>query len=428
MNDSTKINVLLIGGGGREHALAKALAASPKLGRLHLTHPQNPGLAKLGTSVDVPVSKGEIYRLSQYCDKHDIRLVVIGPEQPLAEGYADALRTDTRMVFGPSKEAATLEADKAWAKDLMRGASIPTAESREFTNFDRARAYVESREDPPVLKAAGLAAGKGVLLPSSMEEAIAFLHDCLGGSKFGDAGRKVLVEERLTGPEVSVLSLVDGRNIYILETAQDHKRLLDNDEGPNTGGMGAFSPSTRLDESSMEIVQREILVPTIDALRREGIDYRGVLYTGLMLTPAGPKVLEYNVRFGDPECQAILPRLRTDFIDICVATCTGKLADLDIEFDDRPSCCVVLASAGYPDSPQKGDVITGIQDAGAMEDVTVYHAGTRLDEKGNFVTNGGRVLSVVALGSTAKEAHDKAYAAANKISFKGMQLRTDIGA
>lgn len=428
MNDSTRINVLLIGGGGREHAIAKALAASPRLGRLHLTHPENPGLAKLGTPVDVPVSKGEIYRLTQYCDKHDIRLVVIGPEQPLAEGYADALRTDTRMVFGPSKEAATLEADKAWAKDLMRGASIPTAESREFTNFDRARAYVESREDPPVLKAAGLAAGKGVLLPSSMEEAIAFLRDCLGGSKFGDAGRKVLVEERLTGPEVSVLSLVDGRNIYILETAQDHKRLLDNDEGPNTGGMGAFSPSTRLDESSMEIVQREILVPTIDALRREGIDYRGVLYAGLMLTPAGPKVLEYNVRFGDPECQAILPRLRTDFIDICIATCTGKLADLDIDFDDRPSCCVVLASAGYPDSPEKGDVITGIQDAGAMEDVTVYHAGTRLDEKGNFVTNGGRVLSVVALGNTAKEAHDQAYAAASKISFKGMQLRTDIGA
>ncbi|GAB5495025.1 MAG: phosphoribosylamine--glycine ligase [Phycisphaerales bacterium] len=427
MNDSTRINVLLIGGGGREHALARAIADSPKLGRLHITHPKNPGLAKLGTQVDVPVSKAEIYRLAQYCDKHKIGLVVIGPEDPLAQGFADALATKDRLVFGPNQQAATLEADKVWAKQLMRSASIPTAESRDFTNLDRAIAYVESREEPPVLKAAGLAAGKGVALPASMDEAVAFLTDCLGGKKFGDAGRKVLIEERLSGPEVSILSLVDGRNIYVLETAQDHKRLKDNDEGPNTGGMGAFSPSTRIDERTMDIVQREILVPTIDALKREGIDYRGVLYAGLMLTPAGPKVLEYNVRFGDPECQAILPRLKSDFIDVCLATCTGKLSDIDIEFDERPSCCVVLASDGYPESPKKGDIISGIPEAEAVDDVVVYHAGTALDEKGNFITNGGRVLSVVAVGDTPKAAHTKAYEAASKISFAGMQMRTDIG-
>ncbi|PHQ80087.1 MAG: phosphoribosylamine--glycine ligase, partial [Phycisphaera sp.] len=332
------------------------------------------------------------------------------------------------LVFGPVKNAAILEADKAWAKQLMRSASIPTAESRDFTNLENAMAYVESREEPPVLKAAGLAAGKGVALPTSMEEAAEFLEACLNGEKFGAAGKKVLVEERLEGPEVSVLSLVDGRNIYILETVQDHKRLGDNDEGPNTGGMGAFSPSTQVDEDMMDLIQREILVPTVDALRRDGIDYRGVLYTGIMLTPAGPKVLEYNVRFGDPECQAILPRLKTDFIDICIATCTGKLSELDIEFDNRPSCCVVLASEGYPEKPKTGAVISGIQDADAMDDVTVYHAGTKLDAKGNFVTAGGRVLSIVALGDTAELAHKKAYEAAGKISFLGMQMRTDIGA
>ena len=426
VSTDTRINVLLIGPGGREHAIAKALAASPRLGRLHISHPQNPGLAKLGTAVDVPITKGEIYRLVQYCDRHKIGLVVIGPEGPLAEGFADKLATKDRLVFGPVQNAAILEADKVWAKQLMRSASIPTADSRDFTSLDNAMAYVESREEPPVLKAAGLAAGKGVVLPSSMEEAAAFLEECFHG-KFGAAGKKILVEERLEGPEVSVLSLVDGRNIYVLETVQDHKRLLDNDEGPNTGGMGAFSPSTQVDEEALDLIQREILVPTVDALRRDGIDYRGVLYTGIMLTPAGPKVLEYNVRFGDPECQAILPRLKTDFIDICIATCTGKLGDLDIEFDNRPSCCVVLACEGYPEKPKTGAVISGIQEADAMDDVTVYHAGTRLDAKGNFVAAGGRVLSVVALGDTAELAHKKAYKAAGKIGFAGMQMRTDIG-
>ncbi len=427
MTEKQPINVLLIGGGGREHAIADALAKSPRLGSLHVTHPQNPGLARLGLPVDVPVSKGEIYRLVQYCDKHKIGLVVIGPEGPLAEGYADKLASDTRLVFGPKANGAILESDKAWAKQLMRGASIPTGESRVFSKLDQAVNYLQTREESPVLKAAGLAAGKGVVLPASMEEAVAFLTDCLEGNKFDGAGRKVLIEERLEGPEVSVLALVDGRNIYVLETAQDHKRLLDNDEGPNTGGMGAFSPSTKVDEELMDLVQREILVPTIDALRREGIDFRGVLYTGLMLTPSGPKVLEYNVRFGDPECQAILPRLRSDFLEVCIATCTGKLGDIDIEFDPRPSCCLVLASKGYPEKPVTGDVVSGIEDAQAIEGVSVFHAGTKLDAKGNIVTAGGRVLSVVAIADTAAQARDLAYQAAKKINFPGKQLRTDIG-
>lgn len=426
MTTNAPINVLLIGGGGREHALARALAASPRLASLHTTHPQNPGLARLAKAVDVPVTRAEIYRLVQYCDRHAISLVIIGPEGPLAEGFADALATDTRLVFGPRAAAAQLEADKAWAKQLMRSASIPTADARVFTKLDQAVSYLETREEPPVLKAAGLAAGKGVVLPKSMEEAVAFLTDCFKGDKFGAAGRKVLVEERLEGPEVSVLALVDGRSIYVLETAQDHKRLLDHDEGPNTGGMGAFSPSAKLDENAMDLVQREILVPTIDALRREGIDFRGVLYAGLMLTPAGPKVLEYNVRFGDPECQAILPRLKSDFLELCLATCTGKLADADIEFDPRPSCCLVLASKGYPEKPVTGDVIIGIPEAEALEGVTLYHAGTKLNDKGQTLTAGGRVLNITALGETMHEARERAYHAANKIDFPGKQMRTDI--
>lgn len=428
MTPNQPINVLLIGGGGREHALASSLARSPRLGSLHVTHPQNPGLARLGLHVDVPVSKGEIYRLVQYCDKHAIGLVVIGPEGPLAEGYADALATDSRLVFGPRANGAVLEADKAWAKQLMRGASIPTGDSRVFTKLEMALAYLETREEPPVLKASGLAAGKGVVLPASMDEAVAFLTDCFERKKFGAAGQKVLIEERLTGPEVSVLALVDGRNIYVLETAQDHKRLLDGDAGPNTGGMGAFSPSTNVDEALMDHVQREILVPTVDALRREGIDYRGVLYAGLMLTPSGPKVLEYNVRFGDPECQAILPRLKSDFLEICIATCTGKLGAIDIEFDPSPSCCVVLAAKGYPEKPVTGDAISGLAQAQGVPGVSIFHAGTKQEAGGRIVTAGGRVLNVVALGETAAEARDRAYEAAGLIEFEGKQMRTDIGA
>lgn len=422
------VNTLLIGGGGREHALARGLAASRVIGDLHVTNPSNPGIAALGRAVDVPVSRQQIYRLRQYCDLHRIGLVVIGPEAPLAEGFGDQLRTEARLVFGPDAAGAKLESDKTWAKQLMRSASIPTAEARAFSNPESAITFLESREEPHVVKATGLASGKGVLVPQSLAEAVEFVNECMVKRRFGDAGASVLIEEMLEGPEVSLLALVDGRNIYILETAQDHKRLLDGDRGPNTGGMGAFSPSGQLSDEDLDRIQREILVPTVDALKREGIPFRGVLYAGLMMTPAGPKVLEFNVRFGDPECQAVLARLRSDLGEAILATCQGRLGEIDLDFSPDPSCCVVMAADGYPDNPRSGHVITGFEDADAMEGVSVFHAGTRLDQAGRLVTAGGRVLNVVATGESLEAARTRAYEAVKLISFSGAQFRTDIGA
>lgn len=419
------LNVLLIGGGGREHAIAEHLARSPRLNTLYATHTKNPGIAKLAKPVDVPVNIKEIYRLISFCDKHNIHLVVIGPEDPLAEGYRDALETPTRLVFGPTKEGAKLEADKAWAKQLMRSASIPTADSRSFSNAEQALDYVRSRREPPVVKAAGLAKGKGVIVAGSTVEAVQAIERIMKHREFGDAGNTVLIEERLTGPEVSVLALVDGRNIYVLETAQDHKRLLDGDKGPNTGGMGAFTPSPTLSQELLEEIQREIIVPTIDALRRDGIVFQGVLYTGLMLTPAGPKVLEYNVRFGDPECQAILARLNNDLLEVIIATCTGTLDQIDLDWKPGASACIVLAAPGYPDKPEPGAVIRGIEDALKVDNVRIYHAGTTM-KNAEITATGGRVLNVVATAETPEQAADAAYRAINRITFPGVQFRTDI--
>jgi len=426
-NTSEKINVLLIGGGGREHALAWRLSRSKRLGQLHTANPENPGLASLARAVDVPVSIRESYRLVQYCEKHAIGLVVIGPEEPLAEGFADALRTPDRLVFGPGKDGAQLEADKAWAKQLMRGVAIPTAEARVFREAQAALEYVESREEPVVIKAAGLAKGKGVIVPETKEQAIDAVQRIMVAREFGDAGAQVLIEERLSGPEVSVLALVDGRSIYVLETCQDHKRLKDGDAGPNTGGMGAFSPSTQVDEALMAKIERQVLVPTLDALKREGIDYRGVLYAGLMLTPAGPKVLEFNCRFGDPECQALMARLETDLLEVLLATCEQRLHEVDLRWTPGASCCVVLASPGYPDAPRSGLPIEGLDEAARIEGAHIFHAGTRR-EGGKIVTAGGRVLSVTAAGATLEEARRIAYAAADLIRFEGRQMRRDIGA
>lgn len=421
---ASKVNVLLLGGGGREHAIATKLALSSRLGTLYATHTQNPGIAKLAKPVDVPVDIKQIYRLETFCDKNNIGLVVIGPEDPLAEGFRDALETPSRKVFGPTKAGARLEADKAWAKQLMRSASIPTADARSFTNAEQATDYVRTRREPPVIKAAGLAKGKGVIVASSSDEAVQAVESIMKQRAFGDAGNTVLIEERLSGPEVSVLALVDGRNIYVLESAQDHKRLLENDQGPNTGGMGAFSPSPKLTPELLDEIQRDIIVPTIDALRREGIVFQGVLYTGLMLTPAGPKVLEYNVRFGDPECQAILPRLKTDLLDVFLRTCEGTLDQIDLEWEPDASACIVLAAPGYPDSPKKGAKIHGIDSAEA-EGAQVFHAGTTSDGE-TITSSGGRVLNVVAQAPTAREAAERAYNAIDKISFPGAQFRTDI--
>lgn len=428
-NASKKLNVLLVGGGGREHALAEAIAASPRLGTLYTSHPGNPGIAAVATDAGVPIDAAQAYRAELFCRDKAIDLVVIGPEAPLAAGLADALRAKGVAVFGPGKAGAQLEADKHWAKDLMRQAAVPTAESRSFTDAQRAVEYSLSRTEPPVIKATGLAAGKGVVVPRTHKEAADAIRWMLDGKAFGDASARVLIEERLSGPEVSVFALTDGKGVYILDTCQDHKRLRDGDEGPNTGGMGAFCPSTLLDDAAMERVQREVLLPTIDSLRREGIDYRGVIYVGLMLTASGPKVLEFNVRFGDPECQVLMPRLASDALEMLYATATGNVEGLELAFHPGAAVCVVLASEGYPQKPITGQAITGIDEAQAMEGIYVYHAGTKIDKTtGDLVTAGGRVLGVTALGADVDEARAKAYAAADAIHFKGMQLRRDIAA
>lgn len=429
---ATPVNVLLIGSGGREHALARAIARSPRLARLYTTHPGNPGIDAIATPVDIPFEPRNTWRLRTFCDKNNIELVVIGPEEPLAHGWADDLAPRAagghRAVFGPTKAAARLEADKAYAKLMMRHAAVPTAEGRTFTDYDRARAFLESRDEPYVIKASGLAKGKGVIVPSTTDEALTALHRVMVERAFGDAGSTVVIEERLTGPEVSVLALVDGRNILSLPLCQDHKRLLDRDQGPNTGGMGAFSPVATLDQATLERVEREVIVPIIDVLRQDDIEFRGVLYTGLMLTPAGPKVLEFNTRFGDPECQVIMPRLASDAIELLHATAAGTLDQIDVQWTNDAAVCVVLAAAGYPDKPRANDVITGLDAASSLPNVYIDHAGTKLDDQARVVTNGGRILGVTATAPTLPDARALAYRAADLIHFPGMQRRTDIAA
>jgi len=425
------LNVLLIGGGGREHALAWRLKQSPSLGTLYTTHPENPGLAGLATPIGVPFQPADHYRLPMVCAEKRIALAVIGPEQPLAGRFADKLASPTTAVFGPGKEAAQLETDKSWAKDLMRSASIPTAEARTFRDPQGAIRYLESRDIAQVVKASGLAAGKGVVVAGSLDEAIDAVNRIMVRREFGAAGDKIVIEERITGREVSVLALVDGRNIAVLDPCQDHKRLMDNDEGPNTGGMGAFCPTASLDGAMMEQIHRLVLVPAVDALKREGLDFRGVLYAGIMLTPGGPKVLEFNVRFGDPECQCLVTRMNGDWVKLLHATASGRLHEAQDELEADPraphSCCIVLAARGYPAAPVHGDEITGVDLAAAMPNVTVFHAGTATDKLGRLVTAGGRVLNVVATGDSLAQARERALAACEVISFAGKQYRKDIG-
>lgn len=450
-----RVNILLIGGGGREHAIAWKLRQSKRLGDLWTTHPENPGIASLAKAMDAPFSTKELYRTEQFCRHNDVHLVIVGPEEPLARGVTDALAVDGRLVFGPSKEATQLESDKAWAKKLMRAAMIPTAEARMFRDVESAKIYVQSRAEssvpppsvaspfaPPrapapakgafeglVVKASGLAKGKGVIVCDSPAEALAAIDRIMVQREFGEAGDEVIIEERLEGPEVSIFALCDGRNLVILDAAQDHKRLQEGDRGPNTGGMGAFCPSPLVDGPLMSLVQSKILVPIVDAMRRDEIEFRGLLYAGLMLTPAGPKVLEFNVRFGDPECQALLPRLKGDLLELLWCTAGGTLADApDASYDPRHSCCIVLAAPGYPDDPKAGLKIVGIENAQALPDVLVFHAGTKRTSDGTIVTAGGRILNVVGLGDTLAQARERAVAACEKIHFDGMLWRRDIGA
>ncbi len=425
-------NILLIGSGGREHAIGWKLKQSKQVGKLFFA-PGNGGTAALGTNVDLryePVTTKVADDILRYVRDHKIDMVVIGPEDPLSEGLADRLAAGPhapKWIFGPTKKAAQLEGDKAFAKELMRACKIPTGDARIFTNYEQAVEYVTNRETPIVIKAAGLCKGKGVFLPDSKEEATAVLSDIMRKKIFGDAGNKVLIEERLVGQEVSLLCFVDGQNIFPMEGAQDHKRAFEGDQGPNTGGMGVYAPTPVLTDAIMGQVEREILIPSLDAMRRHDIHFKGILFVGLMLTAGGPKVLEYNCRFGDPETQTLLLKMKGDLFTAMVACCEGTLDQVDFGFEKKVSVCVVMASGGYPGDYKKGLPITGIAEAETKFDVKVFHAGTKLDKEGRTVTTGGRVLNVCATGATLKEAREKANAACAAIKFEGGFFRRDIG-
>lgn len=425
------VNVLLLGTGGREHALAWRLKKSRRLGTLWVEPGANAGILEIGRACPEPID--DTFRISRWCERENISLIVIGPEVPLAADYATKLADPPRrFVFGPTKAGAQLEWDKAFAKQVMRAASVPTGDSRTFTDAEQALAYVATRIDGCVVKATGLCAGKGVVVCKTIDEARRAVEDCLVRKVFGDAGSTILIEELLNGPEVSVLALCDGQSFWMLDPAQDHKRVGEGDTGPNTGGMGAFSPTPKATPELLRIVERDVLVPTIDALKRMDIPFRGVLYAGMMITPAGPKVLEFNTRFGDPETQPIMARLKGDLVELCWATATGQLGEAELSFDPRAACCVVVCAKGYPGNYTKGLEITGLEEAKAVdhapdEEIVIFHAGTAR-KNGRLVTNGGRVLGVTALAKTSARASELATKAAACIKFEGAFFRRDIGA
>ena len=416
------MNVLLIGNGGREHAIAWKLAQSKDLGELYIA-PGNPGTAKCGQNVDISVDDTD--KLLCFARENDVGLVVVGPEDPLAAGVVDAFEAAGIKAFGPSADAAQLEADKAFAKQLMRSSSVSTAEGRIFDRFSDAKAYIASRDEAVVVKAAGLAKGKGVFVCDDPADGILAAEKIMCDKIFGAAGNKIVVEDKLLGEEASILAFVDGRNIYIMESSQDHKPIGDGDTGPNTGGMGAYSPAPVVTDDLMNQITREILVPVVDGMNRNSTPYKGVLYAGLMITGGGPRVLEFNVRFGDPETQPILMRLKSDLLQVCLAVCDGTLDQISLEWDPRPAVCVVMAAGGYPGDYEKGKKVTGLEEAESIQDVIVFHAGTK-SKNGDIVTNGGRVLGVTALGRTIDDAKAKAYRAVDKIKFDGAYCRRDI--
>ena len=418
------MNVLIIGGGGREHALAWAIAASPKLGQLYCA-PGNPGIAEVAACVALNVQNHQA--VVDFCRVNAVELVVIGPEAPLVAGLADDLRAAGVRCFGPGKEAAQLEGSKAFTKELCAAAAIPTARYRSFSDAAAARAYVADHPLPVVIKADGLAAGKGVAIAETREDAVAFIDDCFGG-KFGNAGASVVIEEFLVGEEASFFVLCDGTNILPLATAQDHKRVGDDDTGPNTGGMGAYSPAPVMTEELIARTLKEIIQPTVDELRNRGTPYQGVLYAGLMITPDGPKLIEYNVRFGDPETQVLMLRAdRAGLLEALDASARGALHDLQLGWKDEVALTVVMAAEGYPGTPKRGTEIKGLEAFGEADDLMVFHAGTMQDALGRLVANGGRVLNVTARGGSVAEAKARAYAAIEKIDWKGGFCRSDIG-
>ena len=419
------MNILVLGGGGREHAIAWALNKSPKCDNLYVA-PGNGGTASIATNVSgVNAENGE--EVLAFVRENNIELVVIGPEAPLVAGVADVLRAAGVLVFGPDAQGAQLEGSKTYSKQFMVDNDIPTARYQSFTEKEPALAYVRELGAPIVVKADGLAAGKGVIVADDIEDAIEAVESCFEGA-FGEAGSRVVVEECLTGPECSLLAFVTGGKAFCMATAQDHKRAYDGDLGPNTGGMGVYSPVPIVTDEEyatmVEIMERAAAATAKAPFEH---DYRGVLYGGFMLTPEGPKVLEFNARFGDPETQVVLPRLKSDLVDIMVAVAAGKPEDIELEWLDSWAVCVVLASEGYPGSYEKGKVILGIDDAEDLNRVTVFHAGTTFNADDEFITSGGRVLNVVAMGDTFEKARERAYEAVDCITFEGKQFRTDIG-
>ena len=416
------IDILLLGSGGREHALAAKLADSPRCGKLYIA-PGNGGTLEVGENV--ALNEADPEAVADFARETGCGLVVIGPEAPLVAGVADAVRAAGIPCFGPGAEGAQLEGSKLFSKQLMARAGIPTAAYGSFTDEESALAYVREQGAPVVVKADGLAAGKGVVVALTLDEALDAVHECFNGA-FGDAGSTVVVEEMLTGPECTLLAFTDGKTVRPMATSQDHKRALEGDLGPNTGGMGVYSPVPIVTDDE-HAAMCKILDETIAEAQREGIDFRGCLYGGFMLTPAGPKVIEYNARFGDPEAEVLIPRLKSDLVEVMLACAEQRLDEVELEWRDEWAVSVVLTSAGYPGSYEKGKVITGIDDAAAMENVTVYHAGTAVNDEGELVTSGGRVLDVTALGETFEAARDLAYEACDKIAFEGKTLRRDIG-
>jgi len=417
------MKVLVIGSGGREHALAWKLASSPRVTDL-VVAPGNAGTAQIADNVAVdPMNFAAVEKLVR---SFGAQFVVIGPEEPLAAGLADHIRAMKVPVFGPGKAAAQLEADKWFAKELMRHQAIPTAEARAFTDPRAAEEYVRHHEGPLVVKAAGLAKGKGVTVCERTADALEAIDRAMRRKAFGSAGARIIIEEKLTGPECSILAFVDSSSIYIMESSQDHKAVDDGDTGPMTGGMGAYSPTPVVTEEMMRQIERQILVPVVDGLRREEIDYSGVLYAGLMITPKGPKVLEFNCRFGDPETQPLMMRLTSDLLEVMLAVTENRLDRVTLKWDARPALAVVAASGGYPGKYVTGLPISGIEQADSIPDVKVFHAGTKLVD-GKPVTDGGRVLAVTALGTSIAEAQRRAYQALGHIYFEGMHYRRDIG-
>lgn len=418
------MKILMIGSGGREHALIKKLLESPKCTKLYCA-PGNGGISRDAEPVDIGVMDKE--NMVKFAKDNSIDLVFVAPDDPLAAGMVDAMQAEEIRAFGPNANAAIIEASKVFSKNLMKKYNIPTAKYEVFSDPNKAIDYIKTENTTPVVvKADGLALGKGVIIAQTINEAVEAVKEIMEDKKFGDSGNNIVIEEFLTGPEVSVLAFTDGKCVKPMVSSKDHKRAFDNDEGLNTGGMGTISPNPYYTDEIADICMETIFKPTIDAMNKENRPFKGCLYFGLMITPNGPKVIEYNARFGDPEAQVVLPRLKTDLVDICEAVIDERLADLNIEWYDGAAACVVMASGGYPVKYKKGIEIKGLDDKGQVDGATVYHAGTKY-ENGKFYTSGGRVLGITAVAPTLDEALKKAYSAVDKISFEGAHYRRDIG-